>query len=138
MEKVKRPISVKIIFWITEIAFWLMTASFSFMVIGCIVVLLGWQPPDMNLHVKAPFTFTVESCGVIDSYKGDLPIRLVEQSGSMHFIDTPLFVTRYFAASIIIVMVVFFFIIFPFRNLIRNVYHGVYFDMKNVNYLRNI
>ncbi len=138
MEKTKRPLSIRIIYWITEVAFWMMTTAFSFMVIGCIIVLMGWKPPDLNLHVKAPFTYTIEHSGVIDSYKGDLPIRLVEQSGSLHFVDTPLFVARPFAGTIIIVMIIAFNLIWMFRSLIRNVYHGKYFDMKNINYLKYI
>jgi len=138
MENVKKPLSIRIIYWITEVAFWIMTTAFSFIVVGCIIVLMGWKPPDLNLHVKAPFTYTIEHAGIIDSYRGDLPIRLVEQTGQLHFVDTPLFVARPIAGSIIIVMIIAFNLIWMFRNLIRNVYQGKYFDRKNIKYLRNM
>jgi hypothetical protein len=134
----KKPLSIRIIYWITEVAFWLMTGAFSLVIIGCIIVIMGWKPSDLNLHVQAPFTYTIENSGLIDSYKGYVPIRLVEQSGDLHFVDTPLFIARLFAGTIIIVMILGFNLVFMFRNLIQNVYRGKYFDMKNIKYLRNM
>jgi len=138
MEKTKRPLSIRIIYWITEVIFWLMTTVSTFMIIGCIILMMGFKPPDLNLHVKAPFLFSMDGQGVIDTYKGELPIRLVNQSGQLHFINTPLSVARPIAGSIIVIMIIAVNLFWMFRKLIRNVYHGKYFDKRNINYLKYI
>ncbi|MEA3478025.1 MAG: DUF2975 domain-containing protein [Bacteroidota bacterium] len=138
MENVKKPLSIKIIYWVTEVIFWLMTTVSAFMIIGCLIVIMGFKPPDLNLHVKAPFTFNLDGQGSIDTYKGDIPIKLVEQSGQLHFVDTQLFIARPVAGSIIVIMIIAFNLFWMLRNLMRNVYRGKYFDMKNIKYIKYI
>lgn len=138
MENKSKPLSIRIIFWFTEIIFWLLTVVSTVAIIFSIASIFGFNPPDLNLHVQAPFTFDLDAAGYYHAESGEVSVRLVDASSKINFVGTPDFIARPIAFAIIIIVVLAFMAMLQFRLFIRNVYRGLYFDSHNIRYLKRM
>ena len=139
MESLKKPLSIKVIYWITNITFWIYVAI-SILALFLVAVLLFFKLDDLQLHVGIPVMVDVIEKGTLDlsilsSYAS---VQLVGMTGEIHFIDTPPEVGRVYALFIFSVVLIFLYIFLIFRRFIGNVYNGIYFDMKNISLLKRI
>lgn len=139
MESLKRPLSIKLIYWITTITFWIYV-TITLIAIALIAVLLTIGIDGLQLHVGIPVHLDLVEQGTLD-----LPIvsRLIDVEmddmiGSVHFIDTPIEVGRVYALFMFVVIILFLYIFIIIKRFITNVYNGIYFDIKNINQLKRI
>ncbi len=136
MEANKKPLSIKVIYWITNIIFWLFSVV-SVLAIAIAVVLL-FNLGDLQLHTGIPISIDVLEKGTLDINNTISNVRFVEMYGKLHFIDTPAFIGRIYGGFILTMLGIFFFIFFTFRKFINNVFKGMYFDSKNISLLKRI
>ncbi len=139
MEKINQPLSIKIIYWFTNIIFWLFVLAGMvgiFFALGMITGLLD----NLQLHVGVPVAVDVIEKGTLDLdfYSKYISVEFVEMIGSIHFIDTPLIIGRVYGGFIIIIILLIFLIMHELRMFIRNIYRGKYFDYFNINHLKRI
>jgi Protein of unknown function (DUF2975) len=137
MEKQNKALSIKIIYWVTNISFWLFVASFGAAVIFSILLLFGLNS-DVQLHVGIPVGQDILEQGRLALNNTIVNVEFVEMYGKLHFIDTPLFIGRLYAIFILSIMGAFLFIFHTFRRFINNIYRGDYFDLFNISLLKRI
>ncbi len=139
METFKNPLSIRVIYWITNITFWIYVAI-TFLALILVAILLFFKLDDLQLHVGIPVMVNVIEKGTLDlnMLSSLVNIELVEMTGKVHFIDTPPEVGRVYALFIFSVVLIFLYIFLTFRRFIGNVYNGIYFDMKNISLLKRI
>jgi len=141
METLKKPLSIKVIYWITNITFWIYVVV-SILAIALSVVFLFNLLPDNNLqlHVGMPVAVNILEKGTLDLNIASnyMDVQFKEMYGKIHFIDTPASVAKVYSIFILTITGAFFYIFLIFRRFINNVYDGKYFDIDNIALLKRI
>ena len=139
METIKKPLSIKVIYWITNITFWIYIAV-TILAFFLVAALLLFELDGLQLHVGIPVMVNVIETGTLDLniVSSLVNVELVEMSGKVHFIDTPPEIGRVYSLFIFSVVLLFLYIFLIFKRFIGNVYSGIYFDMKNISLLKRI
>jgi len=138
MEKTKTPVSIRIIYWLTEVSFWLVILSAAFVLAFNVLAFTPFFGNDLQLHVAFPVKFNVLDKGVLELHGKDLQVELVEASSKIHFINTPMYIARIFGTAMLLAMGFLIYIAFLFRSFIVNVKKNRVFEPSNIAYLRNI
>lgn len=139
MESIKKPLSIKVIYWITNISFWIYLAAAVFIIfLAAYIFLIGID--TLQLHVGLPIMANLNEVGSFDSFlvPNTVDVEMVAMSGKVHFVDTPVELARLYAAFMFIVSILFSYIFVIIRKFVNNVYIGDYFDIKNINLLKRI
>jgi len=139
MESLKKPFSIKVIYWITIVTFWFYIAVTVFATFF-VAVLLFVGLDGLQLHVGLPVLLDIKEQGTLDLIMVNkfIDVEMVEMSGKIHFINTPVEVGRVYAIFMFAVVMLFLYIFLIIKRFITNVYNGIYFDMKNINLLKRI
>jgi hypothetical protein len=139
MKTLKKPLSIKIIYWITNITYWIYVAV-SVAALFLIGVLMYGGLDDLQLNVGIPVAVNVIEEGTLDLNLSStiINVEFAEMYGKIHFIDTPAFIGRIFAVFMFIILLIMFYIFYTFRKFINNVYVGKYFDFDNIALLKRI
>ena len=138
MKKKKKPLSIRIIYWLTQITFWLFVLVF----IGAIALNVGIQAElfgdDMQLHVGLPVEVNYTESGML--YLNDMyqEVEFVEATGKLHLIDTNKQLAKWFGGAVLGVVIVFLYIFILFKNFIGNVYRGIIFERYNIRMLKKM
>jgi hypothetical protein len=136
METSKKPLSIRVIYWLTQVVFWL----YVLVVIGFTIMLVafwsGLPLDELQLHVGLPVKFDVQETGML-YYDGDgNPIQIVEAQGKIHLLNTDPQLAIPFINSMAGTIYIFAFIIWCFWQFVRNVYDGMIFETRNIRYLK--
>ena len=134
----KAPISVKIIYILTQIVFWLLIVVTAAVFIFNILVETGVIGDDFQLRVKLPVTFNVNETGYVDLYGETSDIRIEEATGQMHVVDTPLRFSRMVLRVLFGVVLLALFMTWKFKLFITNIRNGIIFQVENINNLKHI
>jgi hypothetical protein len=138
MEKKKSPLSIRIFYWVTHVIFWLFTVVFAVLIIVNISLYFGAFKENMQLHVKFPVNVDFLEKGSITINNTDLDIEIVEANGSIHFIDTPVFISKRFFAAALPVFIISFLMFWMLKNFITDVKRDKIFDINNIKRLKRI
>lgn len=139
METIVRPRSIRLIYWITIITFWIyvtVTVLATFFV--GFVLIAGLD--NLQLHVGLPVLLELKETGTLDLALLDhiVDVQLVELSGKVHIINTPIELGRIYAIIMFMILLLFLYIFVIIKRFITNVYNGIYFNVKNINLLKRI
>ncbi len=139
MRSITKPLSIKVIYWITNITFWIFVATA--LIAGAFVgtLLLGILP-QLQLNVGIPVAFNILEQGTLDLNLSDtlMKVEMIEMYGSVHFIDTDAIIGRVYGGFMFFILLISFYIFYTFRSFIGNVYRGEYFDFDNIALLKRI
>ncbi len=134
----KTPLSIRIIYILTSIVYYLtIIASLLGMIFG-IGLLFGFWGDNVQLHTQMPFEASVVETGTAMYWGEEVQIELVEATGKFHYIDTPPIVARTNAIPMFFIFPLMFFMVFLFHRFIRNVSEGRIFDAQNFYLLRKL
>jgi len=138
MEKRKNPFSIKVIYWLTQVIFWL----FVLILVGAIVLNMGlqtgWFGDDLELHAGTPIEFNYTEKGVLQVAHVSQEVEFVEATGKIHFINTNKLIAKWLGLAMLCVVIIFLYILLKFKNFITNVYRGNVFDSYNIRMLKKI
>ncbi len=137
METVKKPLSIKIIYWLTNITFWIYVAAATLLSVLAISFMMGVLD-SAQLHVGMPISVNILEKGTLDVGDTFIGIQLVEMTGKIHFIDTPVFIGQIYSVFIMGIVLITFYIFWLFRQFIKHIYRGNYFDTDNIASLKKI
>jgi len=134
----KTPLSIRIIYILTSIVYYLSIITASFGLIFATGLLFGFWGDDVQLHTQMPFEANNVETGTAMYWGEEVQIELVEASGKFHYIDTPPIVARTNAIPMFVIFPLMFFIVYLFHRFIRNVSEGRTFDAANFYLLRKL
>ncbi len=139
MEYIVRPLSIKVIYWLTNITFWIYIVM-TIIAIGLVGVLLLFDINNLELQVGIPVKALVKEVGTLDVNIASklINVEMAEMSGKAHFKDTPAIISKVYALFIFGIVLLFLYIFLIFKRFISNVYDGVYFDYNNISLLKRI
>lgn len=137
MERISQPLSIKIIYWLTNIVFWLFSIAGVVALFFAIGMILGFLH-DLDLNIDVPAEISILEKGVLnlDFYSKAIEVELIKSYGTIKFSDTPLLIARFYAVFMIVMLSISFFILWEIRSFINNIYRGKYFDYSNINHLK--
>lgn len=138
MNKIKQPLSIKIIYWFTQISFWLFVLVFVLAVVLNIALLTESLGDEMQLHAGLPIDIKYTEKGSFDIYGEVQEVEFVEATGKLHFINTNQKLAKWFGGAMMSVVIIFMYIFIMFRRFIGNVYRGFVFERFNIRMLKNI
>lgn len=139
MEKISQPLSIKIIYWLTNIVFWLFSIAGVVALFFAIGMITGFLH-DLDLNIDVPAEISILEKGVLnlDFYSKAVQVELIKSYGTIKFSDTPLLIARFYGVFMIVMISISFFILWEIRSFINNIYSGKYFDYSNINHLKKI
>ena len=131
------PTSIKIIYYITHIVFWLFVMA-AILALGFSTAFSFGLFEKPQLHVGIPFAMNVLETGSLKLYDVQMPVEMKDLYGKVHFIDTPLLIGRVYSIFLLVILIFAGYIMWIIRKFITNVYHGIYFHTANIRLLKNI
>ncbi len=134
----KIPLSVRIIYVLTSIVYYLCIILSSLVVLLSAAILSGILQNDLQLHVAMPVEVNFSETGIGYFQSSPMDIEIVEATGKVHFIDTPWNLGRILVIPLLIVFPSIFWLVRQFYLFIRNVKNGRVFDEGNYKYLKKI
>lgn len=138
MKNSKPPLSIRVIYWLTQAVFGLTLLSGFAVILFNILVYTPFFGNNLQLHVQMPVTFDVLERGNLYLSQRTIEVELVEASSKIHFFNTPLFLARIFGSAVLLAFGFIFYLVFEFRKFIANVNNDKIFASSNIELLRNI
>jgi len=121
MEKTKTPLSIRIIFILNEIIFWLFNLVTVLAIVAAFLILINFFGDELELQVRLPVAFNTNLNGVLIGENSSTAVQLVEAYGEIKFPGTPPEIARYFMIPLALVIGAMYFMLFIFRKFIWSV-----------------
>lgn len=134
----KAPISVRIIYILSLIVFWILIVATSVSFIGNILLETNIIGDEFQLRVQLPITFDVVETGEAKIGHSYNDIRIEEASGKMHIVDTPQYFSKMVLRILFGVLLLVLFMTWKFKLFITNIKNGTIFETSNINNLKHI
>lgn len=136
----KTPLSIRIIYRITSIVYYIAAFATALGLIVTIAFLAGADmfPRDYNLAVEMPVEVDFEEIGAIDILGEKVEAKIVDAVGQVQLKNAPPSVTNFFILPLLVIFPLMFWLIFLFHRFIRNVSDGIIFDDSNFYLLRKL
>ena len=135
--KTQQVLSIKIIYWITNLTFWLYSFIAVVMLFFAIALFFSFFN-DLQLNIGLPVSINFIEKGSLSISNTPIGVELVEMFGQVHFINTPVFIGKIYSIFLLGIIIFTFYISFTFKKFISNVYKGAYFEFQNIILLKNI
>jgi hypothetical protein len=133
----KTPVSIRVIYILTSIIYYLSAISCLFAVILCLTIITGlFKMEHLQLHIDMPVKVNFEEIGIAYFDGKEIDVEVVEATGKVHFIDTPPKLARRLAIPLLIIFPSLFWLVYLFHRFMRNVSEGRYFEKRNFQLLR--
>ncbi len=138
MKKVKQPLSIRIIYWFTQITFWLYVLVFVAAIAFNIALQAEVLGDSLQIHVGLPVNVNYTEAGLLKIGNISQEVEFVEAIGKLHLLHTNPKLAKWFGAAIMCVLIIFMYIFIMFRRFIGNVHRGFVFERFNIRMLKNI
>jgi hypothetical protein len=138
MNTIKTHTSIRMIYWVTQILFWIFSIAALFGAFMGILILFNAFGNDLNLHVGLPTSFNIIEEGSLTIGTTQTNVKILEANGKINFIETPTQLRIIYGIFMIMVLSITFFLFYTFRKFISNVYKGNAFARSNIHLLKRI
>ena len=138
MNKNKKPLSIKIIYWITQVIFWLSITALVLAIALNIAVFTEVIGDKMQLHVDLPVEASYTEKGSLEVFGETQEVEFVEAFGKIHFINTNPDLAKWIGGVLMIIIIISLYIFTMFRRFIGNVYRGYIFEEYNIRMLKKM
>ncbi len=138
MALIKPPLSIRIIYWFSNIVVGLLTLVFLATIIFNILLYTDFFGNDMQLHTDLPVKVDFLETGNLYLNGQDIKVELVEASTRIHFFNTPNFIAKKVGFALLFVILFAISLTWLFRIFIKNVKEGKTFTVKNITLLQKL
>lgn len=134
MKKEKSSTSIRVIYWLTRIGYYLGLAG-GVILLGFLIALLsGMEMGSVNFQITLPAKMTLIETGFLNSGGQVVPVRLNDMTGSLQFdqfSSAPLKVKLAFVFATLFIYGAFLVILQKTMVFIRNIYQHRFFSEQN-------
>lgn len=134
----KKPLSIKIIYWLTQVVFWLFITALVLVIGLNVAIYLEVFGDKMQLHAAMPVEVSYTNPGTLEVFGVSQQVEFVEAFGKIHFINTNPGLAKVFSSAVLIVVIIGLYIFTMFRRFIGNVYRGFIFEEYNIQMLKKM
>ena len=138
MEKRDNPLSIKVIYWLTQIAFWLFVVVFFASIAFAVALQFEVLGDNLQLHTDLPVEVYYTETGSVMLFGEEQKISFVEARGKLHFINTNPQYAKWVGGLLVGIVSAMLYIFLNFKRFIGNVYRGYIFERFNIRMLQNI
>jgi len=133
----KTPLSIRILYWLTNFAFWLIILITIIVFIVNLIFLTDLNE-TFQLRIQMPFPIEVVEDGKIFLPQGEQTVRIEEAYGKLYLVDTPFFISKIVARILFVVLILGLYMTWRFKQLITNLKNGLFFVKENVLNIKQI
>ena len=138
METRKNPLSIRIIYWFTQISFWLFVAVFIGAFAFNIALQLELLGDKMQIHAGLMSEVKYTEKGSLYLFGQNQEVEFVEGIGKIHFINTNVAIAKWIGGLLLGIVSIFLYIFLMFKRFIGNVYRGDIFERFNIQMLQKM
>lgn len=138
MEAQKSPLSIRIIYWLTNFASVLYVFVSVLLLTLVVLQSFGIWEDNINVNLELPLKLDILNEGMLNLKSEVLNVEIVEAQGKIHFIDTSASLSKWLLPVMFITIAILGYLIFTFRKFIVNVKHHVIFDQENVTLMKRL
>lgn len=138
MKTSKTPLSINVIYWITQFVFWMFIIISGAAFIFNIVLYTDFFGNDLQLHTRFPVKVDILETGSLYLNGRNIKVELVEGVTQIHFFNTPLFLARWIGTALMLACFLILYTSFSFRKFISNVRKQIIFVESNIQHLKNM
>lgn len=138
MSTQKTPLSINIIYWITNFLLGLIVIIGGAVIVFNIMLYTDFFGNSLQLHTQLPVKMNVLETGNLFLFNQNIKVELVEATSKIHFFNTPLFIARWFGTAMLLAGAIIIYLMFTFRKFIANVKAQQIFEVPNIQLLKNI
>ena len=136
--KEKAPLSIRVIYWFTNIIFGLLMLGFVASIVFNVLLFTNVFGDDVQLHTRLPVKVDFLETGNLHLRNQDIKVELVDATTQIHFINTPSFITKKVGIMLMIVLLFTIFLTWTFQRFIKNVKNGEIFTIRNISLLKRL
>jgi hypothetical protein len=136
--KEKAPLSIRIIYWFTNIILGLLMLVFIASIVFNILLFTNVFGDDVQLHTRLPAKVDFLETGKLHLQNQVIKVELVDATTQIHFIDTPAFITKKVGLVMVVVIIFAGFLTWTFQRFMRNVKNGEVFTIRNISLLKRL
>lgn len=133
----KSPLSIRILYWLTNIVFWLMILIATVVFIANLIFLTDINEA-FQLRIQMPVSISIVEDGSMFLSSGEETVRIEEAYGKLHLVDTPFFISKIVTRVLFVVVMLGLFMVWRFKQLISNLKNGLFFVKENVLGMKQI
>ena len=116
MEKKKSPLSIRIFYWLSNVALGLLSLVFvAAIAFNVVLNTTDFFGKDMQLHTNFPVKVDFLEKGTLNMNNENLEVEFVEAIPRIHFVDTPDFITKKVGLALIVAILLGGFLTWTFR-----------------------
>ena len=134
----KSPLSIRILYWLTNIIFWLMILIATVVFVANLIFLTDLNEINFQLRIQMPVPIEVVESGTMYLDDGEHAVRIEDAYGKLHLVDTPFFITKIIARILFVVLMLGLFMTWRFKQLVTNLKTGLFFVKENVLGIKQI
>lgn len=138
MNNSKTPLSINIIYWLTQFIFGLLLFICGAAIVFNVMLFTDFFGNDLQLHTRFPVKVNILETGSLFLNGKNINVELVDGITQIHFINTPLFLARWIGTALMLACFVILYITFSFRKFIINVKKRIIFVEDNIQHLKNM
>ncbi len=138
MKRQKPPLSIRIIYWISNISTGLLSLVFVATLVFNVLLYTDFFGNNMQLHMQFPVKIDFLETGTLNLEGQDITIEFVDATSKIHFFNTPSFIARKAGIAILIVTSFIIYLLWIFRKFILNVKNGLTFNIENISLLKKL
>ena len=138
MKSKNNPLSIKIIYYLTQFTFWVTILGAVLMLFFFTGNVTGLFSEDTETGLDVPVRLNVEETGTFTAYGKTYDVKIQDARGRFEFTGLPRKVYGFILVSVVILLAMLLAAIWYFRKFIINVYRGIYFDPSNISYLKRM
>ena len=134
METKKPPLSIRIIYWVTNVLFWL-SIVISFVMLFDNILLYTGIETNVGTSLHLPISINIQETGHLNQHT---TLKLITYSHLSKIVDPPVFIAKKIAIVILFFVLIGIYILWIFRKFIKNVKQGEIFSIHNISLLKKI
>lgn len=138
MKTSKTPLSINVIYWITEFIYYMFIIICGAAVVFNVMLYTEFFGNDLQLHTRFPVKVNILETGSLYLSGTNINVELVEGVTKIHFINTPLFLARWIGTALMLACFIILYTAFSFRKFVSNVKKRVIFVEDNIQHLKNM
>ena len=102
--KTKSPLSIRIIYWFTNVILGLLSLISVAVIVFNILLYTSFFGNDLQLHSQLPVEVNFLEMGNLNLNGQDIKVELVEATSRIHFFNTPIFLAKIFGLALLLAL----------------------------------
>jgi len=138
METKKAPLSIRVIYWIASVLFWILVIDSFGLMLGNVLLNTGLTKNIGPLGRTLPVNVRLLETGQLNLSNQSITLKLKTTTDSIEIVSPPKFITKIMALVNLLIILIITYLVWVFRKFIKNVKKGETFSIKNISLLKRI